>query len=202
MLKYRADREWARQWAPGLMTGVYSIDEMMAAEYEARAQRASPIQQALSPAAAPKIQPGTAEGFSPEHIERELAEFTKASEERPQISDTTVSDSADMTPSRDQEAAASPNVAAETGSAPSVQETEPVSKELLDTYYKAMKRANKKESVQGYVIQFWKANPGVREHLSEDDLRKFATLKGLRIAAIEGTMKSEDADKKAKEIIA
>lgn len=44
-LKYRGDREWCRFWAPALLLGVYTDDEMSALEDDVRARRAAPVAQ-------------------------------------------------------------------------------------------------------------------------------------------------------------
>ena len=42
-LKYRGDREWTRLWAPALILGVYSDDELEDLREDARARRATPV---------------------------------------------------------------------------------------------------------------------------------------------------------------
>lgn len=74
-LKYRGDREWCRMWAPALMLGVYSDDEMQGLEDDARARRARPIPQGSG--LADRLNAPGAEGFSPDHAERELADHNK-----------------------------------------------------------------------------------------------------------------------------
>ncbi len=70
-LKYRADREWCRMWAPALMLGVYGDDEMEELRIEAAARRAAPVQSGVfSRLPGPSSQ--NAGGFSA--AKRELAE--------------------------------------------------------------------------------------------------------------------------------
>lgn len=68
-LKYRGDREWARLWAPSLMLGVYSDDEMEDLREDARARRATPV----GPGLADRFRGETTgdRGFSAEHVRRE-----------------------------------------------------------------------------------------------------------------------------------
>lgn len=48
MLRYRGAREWGRQHAPGLMLGVYGDDELLDMADDARARRATPVNQTSS----------------------------------------------------------------------------------------------------------------------------------------------------------
>lgn len=69
MLAYRGTREWARLFAPGLMLGVYSDDEMYDLVEDARARRARPVD---GPGLAARLQAPRGEGFSKDHVTREL----------------------------------------------------------------------------------------------------------------------------------
>lgn len=173
------------------------IEDEDYAEYQEVPQRPS-LADRLS---AQKMIPAT-EGFSVEHVNRETGEIIDTDPE-PSEERTQISDSEDMTPSEERKAAASPNDAAETGDVdtPSTTPVSEENKKLLNDYYLILKRANKKESVQGYVIQFWRANPGIRENLPEDVLKRFAAIKLIRISTIEDKIAIEEADKQVKEVI-
>lgn len=71
MLAYRGAREWARLHAPAVMLGVYSGDELEDLAEDARARRAAPVASLSQRLAA--AQPTTADGFSTEHVTKELA---------------------------------------------------------------------------------------------------------------------------------
>lgn len=67
-LKYRGDREWCRMWAPALMLGVYSDDELEDLSDDARARRAIP---AGGSGLAARLT-GAGEGFNHDAVRREL----------------------------------------------------------------------------------------------------------------------------------
>jgi len=71
MLKYRGDREWARMWAPALMLGVYSEDEMEGLADDVRARRA---QQVEGSGIAARLGGQGNPGFSPDHAEKALGQ--------------------------------------------------------------------------------------------------------------------------------
>lgn len=80
MLAYRGAREWARLWAPGLMLGVYSEDEMSDLAENVRSNRAQPV-----PSLASRFAPDTEvlpaprkAGFSTEHVDAETGEITQS----------------------------------------------------------------------------------------------------------------------------
>lgn len=57
MLAYRGAREWARLYAPGMMLGIYSDDEMADLADNARALRSAPMTRMEPPAPPPMIAP-------------------------------------------------------------------------------------------------------------------------------------------------
>lgn len=72
-LAYRGAREWARLYAPGVMLGVYGEDEMENLVEDARARRAvtvTSLAERLAAAKTPDTAP--ADGFSQQHVTREL----------------------------------------------------------------------------------------------------------------------------------
>ena len=68
-LAYRGAREWARLYAPGVMLGVYSDDELDNLVEDARARRATQPR----PSLAERLGAAAGQGFSREHVERETA---------------------------------------------------------------------------------------------------------------------------------
>lgn len=72
MLAYRGAREWARLHAPAVMLGVYSGDELEDLAEDARARRSVPVASLSQRLAA--AQPTATDGFSTEHIAKELSE--------------------------------------------------------------------------------------------------------------------------------
>ncbi len=85
-LLYRGTREWARWWAPGLLLGVYTDDELTDLQDNARAQRAMPVpsqqEQVLQLAAQPKAttrrQPPAPEPDEAKPAERKAEAVTEA----------------------------------------------------------------------------------------------------------------------------
>lgn len=93
MLAYRGAREWARLHAPAVMLGVYSGDELEDLAEDARARRSMPVA-SLSQRLAAAQQP-TGDGFSSEHVARELGNnnnggASQQTEPREQVSQVAV----------------------------------------------------------------------------------------------------------------
>ncbi len=95
MLAYRGAREWARLWAPGMMLGVYSEDEMSDLAENVRSNRAQPVSSLASRFApdAEALPAPRRSGFSTEHVDAETGEITESpaetaavEEERPRES--------------------------------------------------------------------------------------------------------------------
>ncbi len=79
MLAYRGAREWARLWAPGMMLGVYSEDEMSDLAENVRSNRAQPVSSLASRFAADTeaLPAPRRTGFSTEHVDAETGEITE-----------------------------------------------------------------------------------------------------------------------------
>lgn len=225
-LKYRGDREWARMWAPGLMLGVYSDDEIDSIEVDMRANRAMDATPRASLSTRLTSNAG-AEGFSKQHVENEISGEKKTEAQlEPEVSPTPAEQSGDE-PRASEEA----SVSNDAGSAGDSSPTQPAQEhaeqpeaaaanksasdgnevvgaaggqsdaacppELLHDYSKALFRVNAVGSLQKINDQFWKQ----REMPAGAEYIVQKVL-DLHIERCEGKLDRADLEKKLKEIAA
>jgi hypothetical protein len=130
MLAYRGAREWARLHAPAVMLGVYSGDELEDLAEDARARRSMPVASLSQRLAA--AQQTTGDGFSTEHVARELSHSDgDARHSKPPLDvnpsdDTTVNENANSQPGGGHEVTATAEAPGQTSSATDSNSSQPI----------------------------------------------------------------------------
>lgn len=196
-LKYRGDREWCRMWAPALMLGVYTDDELQDLGSNYRAESARDVTPA-APGLADRLRQastGKGSGFDEENIRKQI-----------EAADHSDSEKGDTLPDADKKALAetekSKTVAAKEVSeqpleqknlaleSPSSQQgeqspSEPlddggaeeasgaddstpgVSSDILKDYSKALMRGEQEASLKSLHEQFWKGRTPIKDKKSK-----------------------------------
>ena len=184
MLAYRGAREFARLYAPSILLGVYSEDELFGLGEDAKARRATPV--GLTRRLLEQRHPSVRDGFSLGHVKAELAQtITDDAQEDTQESHVA---RAPPPPARDvaESAPSTPLGAGEAGGQRGLAPALPPA--LILEYSRTLARATQKKTLTTLHDQFWSGKGDRVMPTDQPSVDKIKGVFALHEERIDGTI--------------
>jgi len=197
MLVYRGAREWARLHKAAAILGINSIDELMAIDYEARAQVAEDRTASLSNRYKPES-PARKGGFSPDHI-KQIDDARDQVEVVGNVVETKEKEKVKVAPESQPETEEDKGQAS--GEETSTDTVDRLAPEIHTQYSGALIRVSKADALKKMAAEFWTGHGGWPP-ASADDLDLAKAVFAAHANRVDGKISIDDMKAYVAELIA